>query len=207
MINWLGLLIDLTFDPSWPLERRRALVRAAMDLYRRRGTVGGLQRYVEIYTGTTPTILEGFLARPQQPAVLGNSKSTLGCGFSLVAATASQTVEASLAAAYAHRFTVLVYPRNRCDVETLLPVVDRIVATNKPAHTVYTLSAIYPEARVGLQSTVGLDLVIGGGTAPRTQLGGKPEPGRREPDGGVLGVDTVLGARRPQYARPVSPTL
>ena len=67
MIDWLACLVDLVFDPSWPLERRRALVAEAMALYRTRGTVRGLERYIEIYTGMRPVILEGFLTRSAGP--------------------------------------------------------------------------------------------------------------------------------------------
>ena len=56
---------------------------------------------------------------------------------------------------------------------------------NKPAHTVHRLEVIFPGARVGLQSRVGLDLVLGGAAAPA----------------GVLGVDAVLGPGRPEYVR------
>jgi len=202
MIDWLGLLLDLTFDPSWPLARRRALVAAAMDLSRRRGTVGGLRSYVEIYTGTTPVILEAFLNRPGQPAFLGVGSSVLGCGLSLSPSSSTQTPAAGLTDAYAHRFTVLVYPSDTCAAETLLPVVDRIITVNKPAHTIHTLQAIYPDARVGAQSTIGVDLVVGGGTAPHTQLGGAPQTGHPTTGAGVLGVDTVLGNTRPEYLGP-----
>ncbi len=202
MINWLGLLLDLTFDPSWPLARRRALVAAAMDLYRRRGTIGGLQRYVEIYTGTTPVILEAFLNRPDQPAFVGVGSSVLGSGLSLSPSSATLTPQAGLTDAYAHRFTVLVYPNDTCAAETLLAVVDRIITVNKPAHTIHTLQAIYPDARVGEQSTIGVDLVVGGATAPHTQLGGAPQTGHPTTGAGVLGVNTVLGNKRPEYLGP-----
>jgi phage tail-like protein len=198
MINWLGLLLDLTFDPSWPLARRRALVAAAMGLYRRRGTVGGLQSYVEIYTGTTPVILEAFLSRPGQPAFLGVGSSIVGSGLSLSPSSPTQAPAAGLTDSYAHRFTVLVYPSDTCDAETLLPVVDRIITVNKPAHTIHTLQAVYPDARVGAQSTIGLDLVVGGGTPPHTQLGGAPQAGHPTTGAGVLGVNTVLGNTRPE---------
>jgi phage tail-like protein len=200
MINWLGLLIDLTFDPSWPLARRRALVAAAMDLYRRRGTVDGLKRYIEIYTGTTPVILEAFLNRPRQPAFLGVGASVLGSGLALSHASAAHTPSSGLTSPHAHRFTVLVYPGDVCASETLLPVVDRIITVNKPAHTIHTLQAVYPDARVDAQSTIGVDLVVGGETAPGTELGAGAGSG--QPAGGVLGVDTVLGNRRPKYLGP-----
>lgn len=187
VIDWLAALIDLAFDPSWPLARRRALVGEAMALYRARGTVAGLARYVEIYTGIRPEIIEAWLERPAEPAFLGRPGSVLGCGLPLLGSGRPRGMmpDDALWAAYAHRFTIHVYIDHRCDAEVTLRAVDRIVEVNKPAHTAHRLEAIFPDARVGLQSRVGLDLV----------LGGAPEPA------GVIGVDAVLGARHPHYVR------
>ena len=102
---------------------------------------------------------------------------------------------------------MLLYLADVCDADLVVPVVDRIVAVNRPAHTVYTIAPLYPEARVWLQATVGLDLVLGGREAPRTQLGGHPRPGAPGQGASVLGRDAVLGERRPQYVRPVIPSL
>jgi phage tail-like protein len=194
VVDWLALLMDLSFDPSWPLPQRRALVGEAVALCRRRGTVAGLARFIEIYTGTAPLILEGFCCRPSQPAFLGVGRSFLGCSICLSPSSPTEAPEVSLPAAYAHRFTVLLYLCDECEAETVLPVVERIIAMNKPAHTVHTLVAVYPDARVGLQSTVGIDYVIGGGTAPHTRL---LEPRHREVRPDALGINTVLGDGRP----------
>jgi phage tail-like protein len=207
VIDWLACLIDLSFDPSWPVERRRALVAAALDLYRRRGTPGGIERYVEIYTGISPVVQEAFLRRPARPALLGSRGSVLGCSLALAPAVPDTRPDEQLYRDYAHRFTVLVYLDDCCDREVVLPVVDRIVAVNKPAHTSHAVCTVYPEARVGLQSTLGLDFVVGGREAPRAPLGGCPEPGAPQEGASTLGVDAVLGERRPQYARPFIPTL
>jgi phage tail-like protein len=207
VIDWLALLIDLTFDPSWPLQRRRALVAAAMDLYRQRGTLAGLSRYVEIYTGIQPAISEGFLRRPGRPAFLGGHGSILGCSLALRRVVPETVPDEQLYRDYAHRFTVLLYLADTCDADVVVPVVDRIVAVSRPAHTVYQIAPLYPEARVGLQATVGLDLVLGGREAPRTRLGGRPQLGAPTQGAGVLGRDAVLGERRPQYVRPVIPSL
>jgi phage tail-like protein len=187
VIDWLAALVDLSFDPSWPIERRRALVAEAMSLYRTRGTIAGLVRYVEIYTGIRPEIIEGWLERPSQPAFLGRPGSVLGCGLPILGAGASPAMlpDDELWARYAHRFTIYVYIDRQCDEEVTLRAVDRIVEVNKPAHTVHRLEAIFPDARVGLQSRVGLDLV----------LGAAPEPT------GVLGVDAILRTGRPEYVR------
>lgn len=206
-INWLACLVDLSFDPSWPLERRRALVNRAMELYRKRGTPEGIRRYVEIYTGTRPEIIEAFLQRPAQPAFLGRGGSVLGCPMHLAECRPEGLPKEHLLYDYAHRFTVLVYLEDACDAEPLLAVVNRIVEVNKPAHTAHTLCPIYPDARVAIQSTLGLDLVVGGRQAAGTRLGGRPVLPGMETPAAILGVDSVLGERRPSYVRPLVPQL
>lgn len=187
VIDWLAALIDLAFDPSWPLERRRALVAEAMWLYRTRGTIAGLVRYVEIYTGVRPAIVEGWLERPSRPAVLGRPGSLLGCGLPILGGVLSAAMlpDDELWARYAHRFSIYVYISRECDTDVIRRAVDRIVEVNKPAHTAHRIETVYPDARLGLQSRVGLDLVLGAAPAPA----------------GVLGVDAVVGARRPEYVR------
>jgi len=204
VINWLAALVDLAFDPSWPLERRRALVGEAIALYRVRGTIAGIQRYVEIYTGSRPVIIEGWLERPAQPSFLGRAGSILGCGLPILGASGSPASlpDDQLWARFAHRFTIYAYVNDACDAEITLRAVDRIVEVNKPAHTVHRTEAVFPDARVGVQSRVGLDLVLGAAAAPRTTLGDGGSQGPPAPrGGGVLGLDTVLGARRPEYVR------
>jgi phage tail-like protein len=58
MLPWLASWVDLVLNEKWPLGRRRALVRAAAELYRWRGTRRGLSEYIRIYTGIEPTIEE-----------------------------------------------------------------------------------------------------------------------------------------------------
>jgi phage tail-like protein len=207
VINWLGCLVDLTFDPSWSLEKRRSLVGAAMDLYRRRGTVEGLARYIEIYTGIRPIIRESFLLRPTTPALLGSRGCILGCSFALRPAVPDTRPEEQLYYDYAHRFTVYLFLDDRCDRAVVEAVVDRIVEVNKPAHTGHGICSVFPEARVGLQATLGIDLVLGGRGPPHTQLGGKPQADAPATGVAALGVDSILGERRPQYQRPRLPEL
>jgi phage tail-like protein len=203
VIDWLAALIDLAFDPSWSLEGRRALVGEAISLYRTRGTIGGLARYVEIYTGRRPKIIEGWLERPARPPFLGRPGIVLGCGLPILGRGPSPAVvpDVDLWARYAHRFTIFVYVDDPCDAEVTLRAVDRIVEVNKPAHTSHRSVAVLPEARVGMQSRVGLDLVVGAATAPGVFVGQAGRPIQTAERSGVLGMDTVLGARRPEYVR------
>ena len=97
---------------------------------------------------------------------------------------------------YSHRFTIYVYVDDRCDVETTLRVVDRIVEVNKPAHSVHHSEAVFPEARVGLQSRVGLDLFLGAARAPALRVGPNGPPEQAS-----IGLGAVLGSERPGYVR------
>lgn len=50
-LAWLAGWCGMTLDENWPLPRRRAVVSAAADLYRERGTLAGLRRHIELVTG------------------------------------------------------------------------------------------------------------------------------------------------------------
>lgn len=58
LLAWLGGWLGLVLDDRWPVERRRAIVGGASDLYRWRGTPRGLREFVRLYTGYVPDILE-----------------------------------------------------------------------------------------------------------------------------------------------------
>ncbi len=57
-LPWLASWFDVAFDPSWSESKRRQLLRAAHEIYARRGTKWALRRVLEIYTGQTPSIID-----------------------------------------------------------------------------------------------------------------------------------------------------
>lgn len=59
ILHWLGGWVGLLLDEDWPLARRRAMVRDIVGLYAERGTVAGVQRLVELYTGASVEVIEG----------------------------------------------------------------------------------------------------------------------------------------------------
>ena len=57
-LPWLATWVALVLDEEWDEAKRRQLIAEAVQLYRWRGTVKGLKRYLEIYTGLVPDIRE-----------------------------------------------------------------------------------------------------------------------------------------------------
>ncbi|MCC6190909.1 MAG: FHA domain-containing protein [Anaerolineales bacterium] len=62
MLPWLASWLGLVLDERWPEERRRELIRAAVELYQWRGTRRGLTEFLRLYTGLAPEIVEPGLA-------------------------------------------------------------------------------------------------------------------------------------------------
>src|SRR6185436_11776977 len=58
VLPWLGSFLDVAFEASWPVERRRAILQAVPRLYRLRGTAEGLAQAVELVFGVRPAIQE-----------------------------------------------------------------------------------------------------------------------------------------------------
>lgn len=145
---WLGLVLD----PSWPIERRRQVVREAVGLYKRRGTVEGIRRFVEIFTGRRPELVEGFQRRAAKSLVVGRS-GTVGCS-TLGGDPCDYNKDA-------YRFKLFVYLEDGSDQETAGPSMQSLVESIKPAHTEFQLCLLAGHPRVGLQSRVGVDTVLG----------------------------------------------
>lgn len=59
-LNWLGGWVGIEPDESWPLARRRQLVRWAAEILRWRGTRRGLRLHLRAYSGARPLIVDSF---------------------------------------------------------------------------------------------------------------------------------------------------
>jgi hypothetical protein len=99
-------------------------------------------------------------------------------------------------AADAHRFTVFV-PAPIVRDPARFAAVNRLVALAAPAHTAFTVAVVEPRFRIGVQSCVGFDTVIGK-YPPAARLP-VPELGRGtligNPLGGVTPLPRVGAAR------------
>jgi hypothetical protein len=85
----------------------------------------------------------------------------------------------------AYQFSVEVY-RSQVMSANALARIQAVVEQEKPAHTAYHLCIIDPRFRVGFQSRLGIDTVVGG--EPRSLSLGTAQ---------ALGQDTVLAGMAP----------
>jgi phage tail-like protein len=163
-LDWLASWLGLALDPHWQEERRRFFIRHAMDFYRLRGTLQGVEIAVRLYIDKMVTIALF------DPRCVGTSSvriverfRTRGIGCQAYDPPDAKGVRALRPITIqdvidnAHRFTVLVpqmLPEDQQDI------VQRIVALAKPAHTDFEVKRYWDFFRVG-EAQLGLDTRLG----------------------------------------------
>ncbi len=159
VLPWLGQFLGVTFDPSWDAARRRAILLALPDLYRKRGTLEGLAEAIRLVFDEDPVIEEpgadafwGAVASTTKRSPLdgrlgavrlfGRSAARFRLGQSkLTGAPLRSYGDPALdpLTAGAHRFKVLLPGAGRQD-SSLASRLERLVDSQKPAHTVVGVS-------------------------------------------------------------------
>jgi phage tail-like protein len=199
-LDWLASFFGLVLDGRWAEAARRQLVAEIVALYRLRGTVWALGRYIEIFLagdragepgliGVAPVIIEHFRLRGVGGALLGgepslSSRSVLGAGFRVGGAVGElgstpldpDDTATSAFASHAHRFTVLI-PRPLVGEEEA--AIRYVLNTERPAHTVYDLCTVDAGMRVGDGLHVGISSIIGPTGAFEHTIAGRTLLGRR----------------------------
>jgi phage tail-like protein len=173
-LPWLASCLGLTLDERWSVESRRRAIAEAIELWKRRGTIRGLSRFIEIVAGVRPIILEKY--RMRGGGMVGNpdalaSTAILGAGFRVggavgVAGETPLTEEVDDAfETHAHRFTVLL--PGTLD-ESGMSMLEDLLELHRPAHTLFEMCSIGAGMRVGRGLHVGISSAIGrgGGFAP-----------------------------------------
>ena len=120
-LDWLATWMGLVADETWPVERRRAFVSSASELYRIRGTPRGLASHVRIFTGGEVQILER--------------------GATSWSATSGSSLPGSRGFDFVVR--VVVQDPSTLDAARL----DALVAAAKPAHLTHKVEIVPPTMR------------------------------------------------------------
>jgi phage tail-like protein len=219
LLPWLGSFLDVAFDPVWEPERRRAILRAVPALYRRRGTVAGLVETIRTVFDVEPAIQE--LERERNWRGLGRGSYLRGVRLFGKAQARFRLGSSSLSIAplksygspdddplgtHAYRFRVLV-PPNPLVSGAGRARLERLVASQKPAHTIATVRVGGQGLILGNSSAVGVDTVFTRLPAPVLGQGGNIRlrrmsilwSGRRAVSSGIgvgggaaVGIHTVM---------------
>jgi phage tail-like protein len=175
LLPWLASLIGLTLDQRWPEAARRTVLAEAICLFRRRGTIPGLKRLLEIFLQSPVVILEDFRLRGHGGAFVGGPQGEPGAASAVVGTSLRVGGEAGPAASplagqppadafatHAHRFSVLI-PRDLDAAQ--LAVVGDLLDLNRPAHTIVTVCA-----GQGMRVGVGLYLEVSTAVGPSSSF-------------------------------------
>jgi phage tail-like protein len=175
-LQWLAGWLAFDTNGRWTEAETRAAIAEAFALHGWRGTIAGLKRQLKLHAGVEAHVTEA--AAGMTLWTLGES-SALGVQTRLAPAALGGAVlgsavldrsnlepetarGASLFEDVAHHFCVEV---SCADLRRpgALADVRRVIAREKPAHTVAGLRLIGPSMRVGVQARVGVDTVVAAG--------------------------------------------
>jgi phage tail-like protein len=210
VLPWIGSFLDLAFESGWDARRRKALIRAAPRLYRRRGTVAGLREALRIVTDVDVAIDELPLTRAWRALgtgvirgmrLFGRSRARLRLGSSAVGGAPLMSYgdpDRDPFTMLAHRFAVQVPRTAGADARALIA---RLVESLKPAHTIAGLRVAGDGFVVGSSSSVGVETAFLALPAPRLGRNGNIRLRRQSVvwrgahrGGGMrVGFNTVVG--------------
>lgn len=149
-LPWLASWTAMVLDVAWPLEKKRALLKRSVDLYRIRGTTRGLALFLKLFIGHEPIIEE-------------NKWPFRGFRVGVDARVGIDSVVLP-PVNLAHCFTVTI-PIKFTDVTPEMVVrVHEIIQMEKPAHVQYYLRFAADEGdaqlreffAIGLRSGIGI---------------------------------------------------
>lgn len=167
-LPWLASWSAMLLETDWPVNKKRRLIKKAMELYRWRGTVKGLKLFISLFTGFEPYIQENVW--PYQGLRIGVS-STVGIDTVIL-----PPVDKS------HAF-LCVMPHQFRDVspESIIRL-HEIIDLEKPSHSHYMLK--FEEPRLSFEERafyrIGVSSGVNIGDEVVTPLPVNPETGEPE---------------------------
>lgn len=143
-LDWLAGRVALELPEEWSQEVKRALIPQIVQLYKKRGTREGLEKFLAIYAGNEVVVDEWY--HPFQVGVT----STVGKDNAIGGGPPGFfKVKAVIPAA-----DIQLKARTE---KALRAIIDR----EKPAHTHYRLEIEMPIMQLAVHSTIGKDTVVG----------------------------------------------
>src|ERR1700752_2167983 len=181
VLPWLSSFLDLALDPAWTADLRRKILKALPDLYRKRGTLAGLAETCKLIFGVTPAIQEltsernwGSLANSKIPThggraqlgavrLFGKSRARFrldssALGQAPVRSYGNPDHDPLHAQVFRLRFLIPPFgSRTPSEIDRL----KRLIASQKPAHTVESIRVGGNGFILATSAVVGVDTVFG----------------------------------------------
>jgi len=224
-LPYLASWLDLQLEGSLTADQHRGLLQALSSVWTRWGTIAGLRDWVRVHLAVLsgldpdvvaaagmPGIVERFVERrhvllppdgthrawvPQalwSPLVERRFQVGVFDREGEVEIVSHGHPDTDVFRHYAHAFRVYV-PAAWVATPPAQALLRRAIDLQRPAHTIFSLVLVEPRFRIGDQSTLDLDCVIGGDVPSRLGDSGETRisAGR---SGGRLGYDATLGGSR-----------
>jgi phage tail-like protein len=152
-LPWLASWTAFTLRFDLSQQQQRQFIAKVIPLYRRRGTKGNLIELLRIFTISEPEITEMATAeRPHFFRVTVYLAPDLPTALLRVAMLPVAVLRAiGLPERVLRPATVL----------RQIAIAKAIIELEKPAHTEFELDPVFPSMRIGVQSTVGVDTLLG----------------------------------------------
>ncbi|NUM33976.1 MAG: hypothetical protein HUU50_05500 [Candidatus Brocadiae bacterium] len=143
-LSWLAGWMALSLQEHWSIQKKREVISKIIPLYRMRGTRRGLEKYLKIYTGEQVVITEPLSAfQLEKNSVVGGDSAIEGSPYFFIVDLKLPRMAAS-------------------DMKMTIRTVEKIIDTEKPAHTVYKLNVISPTVHIGEEgTTIEKDTILG----------------------------------------------
>jgi phage tail-like protein len=143
-LAWLAGWVSLTLRQDWDDARKRDFIARAVQLYRLRGTRDGVAKFVQVYTVLPVEIFE------QTAAFQLGVHSQIGVDTLLDGGQP-----------FFFRVKLRLPAADHLLLAQKKSIAMAIIDLQKPAHTSYSLDLETPQFQIGLQSTVGVDTLLG----------------------------------------------
>jgi phage tail-like protein len=146
LASWTAMLVDI----DWPVEKKRSIIRRAVELYQIRGTVKGIKLFLQLFTGHEPKVIENHWPFK---------------GFRIEGEAAIGIDSVILPPVHLSRCFIVEMPVKFTDVSPEMIIrIHQIIQMEKPANTHYYLRFAIEQSQselreffhIGLRSGIGI---------------------------------------------------
>lgn len=170
-LDWLASWVGLVLNEGWDQAKKREIISKIIPLYRLRGTLDGINKFVNIYVGSGVKVSE--------------FKGSFPVGYSRVGV---DTVIGEDMKPYCFKVNANLTEQTPEEIRRKLASINKIINTIKPVHTTHFTEYSTPTLRIGYRDGYkdGIPVAV----AP-DQVDDSIKYG----DGSVVGFSTLIGGR------------